>query len=700
MLHQPTGVSACLASLAICGACPGLAAPAARPAPPETLHVVVDPQGRPAEAAAVLPSLEEAVAWLGDHREEAVGFEIELAPGLHEVRRIVRLDQDLPPVRLSAQGSGVRLVGGPVIADPAWGEVTDPDFAARLPPEARAHVRALRLAPDTLAGWAGGLSGPVHRGMGHGVEAVRTELFIGGRALTPARWPNEGFARVAGVTDPGSTPRNARDDIPEAERVQEAPRGGTFVVGDRDRAARWEGALAAGADLWVEGYWWWDWADEQIPVAAIDGAAGAVTLALPHTYGLRDTARFYITNLPEELDAPGEYWIDPGAGVVYAWLPEGAEHAEVALSLLDGPMLTLVGAREVTIDGIAFEFGRGGGVAASGVEGILIRGCEFRNLGTQAVRLNGTNSAIRRCLFEDVGGGGVALSGGDRATLTHADNAIEDCVFRRCGRVLRTYNPAIGLSGVGQRVAHNEIADLPHIAIMFGGNEHVIEANNIHHVVQETGDAGAIYCGRDWTIHGTVIRANVFHDIAGSDARYQNAVYLDDMASGITVEGNLFIRCNWGMLVGGGRDITIRDNAFVSCARAMHFDARGVGWMAKYIADPATSTLHQNLAAVPIDQEPWKSRYPTLGAYLTDRFGRPVGGLVEGNVLIDTALGNIDDPECVRVEGNVTLAPDGLRTTADALIAGIGDGETVFDAGDGLPGFPPIAVGSAGPSPR
>ncbi len=68
----------------------------------------------------------------------------------------------------------------------------------------------------------------------------------------------------------------------------------------------------------------------------------------------------------------------------------------------------------------------------------------------------------------------------------------------------------------------------------------------------ETGDCGAIYCGRDWTLHGTVIRGNLIHDIKGTDARYQNAVYLDDMASGITVEGNIFLRCNWGMLVGGG----------------------------------------------------------------------------------------------------------------------------------------------------
>jgi hypothetical protein len=59
---------------------------------------------------------------------------------------------------------------------------------------------------------------------------------------------------------------------------------------------------------------------------------------------------------------------------------------------------------------------------------------------------------------------------------------------------------------------------------------------------------------------------------------------------------------------------------------------------------------------MPIDREPWKSRYPSLGSYLTDRFGRPVGGVVRGNRLVSTPLGRIDDRECVAVLDNVEVA--------------------------------------------
>jgi len=85
------------------------------------------------------------------------------------------------------------------------------------------------------------------------------------------------------------------------------------------------------------------------------------------------------------------------------------------------------------------------------------------------------------------------------------------------------------------------------------------------------------------------------------------------------------------------------------------YDARGVGWMAPHIADPATSTVHRRLAEMPVDREPWRSRYPSLQSYLTDRFGRPFGGVVEGNALLATPLGKVDDRECVRETGTVEL---------------------------------------------
>ena len=593
---------------------------------------------------------------------------IDLPPGVTALTRPLELPSDAQEVLVRGHGRAT-LAGGFTVEHPDW-RAPDAALSARLAPESREAVRVLALPREELARWPGGLVGPVHMGHTVAMPAAPTEVFVGGRALVPARWPNDGWATIERVEDPGSVPRNAEPDIPAATRTNEPARGGRFVPADRSRLARW----ASADDAWMHGYWNWDWSDERLPVRSIDVAAGTVSLGMPHRYGLAQRGRFFVTNVLAELDSPGECWIDRAGGRVVAWLRPGEESSPVGVSMLAAPLVRIPagpGAPRVTLEGIAFECTRGPAIAGDGVVGAAVRRCAFRAIGTRGVSIDGTRCVVEGCAFDGIGATGVHLAGGDRATLEPASNRVEDCTFVRCGRLQRTYAPAIEVSGVGHAIVRNEIHDLPHIAVIYAGNDHRIEANHVHHVVQETGDAGAICIGRDWTAHGNVLRANLVHDVAGTDDRYQNAFYVDDMASGITLEGNLVVRCNWGMLIGGGRDNAIRDNAFVACGKAIMYDARGVGWMAPHIADPSTSTLHRRLAEAPIDREPWKSRFPTLASYLTDRFGRPVGGTVTGTALLATAFGRIDDRECVAETGTFELrlpAGESIDAECDRMI--------------------------------
>ncbi len=648
--------------------------PAPAPSTPREVvqrHVVrVEPRGPAAAAnrdtngrgdAAVVSTLAEAIAQVERARADGSKehWTVSLAAGTYEMRRGVVIGAGLGPLSIEADAPhanthGATLVGAIVIPEAAWqapDTALSTELLERIPAEARGGVRVATLDAATLEGWAGGLAGPVHSGHAVEVTAGRSELFLGDQALELARWPNDGFAKIGAIIDRGSAPRESESDMPASERRIEPPRAGAFRPAERERVARWTGS----EDAWAHGYWNWDWSDELLPIASIDENEAVVRLGMPHRYGLAARGHFRVTNVLGELDEPGEYWVDRAGGRIVAWIPDETRGETLALSLLAEPFFRLDGASDVRIAGIMFERTRGGAIAAEGVARVTIERCAFRNLGTFAVDAQGAEIRVTHCRFEDVGGRGVRLRGGDRATLSPSGSVIEDCVFLGCGRVLRSYNPAIDLEGVGHCVRYNEIAQHPHIAIFMRGNDHVIQANDIHDVVLETGDAGAVYCGRDWTSHGNVIRGNVFSAIRGSDARFQNAVYLDDMASGFLVEENLFVACNWGILAGGGRDNTIRANIFACCGRAVSYDARGIGWMAPHIADPSSSTLHRNLAAMPIASEPWRTRFPTLDTYLTDRFGRPVGSSIEKSVLIDTPFGRVDDPECVRVEGTITL---------------------------------------------
>ncbi|MCD6359801.1 MAG: right-handed parallel beta-helix repeat-containing protein, partial [Armatimonadetes bacterium] len=198
------------------------------------------------------------------------------------------------------------------------------------------------------------------------------------------------------------------------------------------------------------------------------------------------------------------------------------------------------------------------------------------------------------------------------------------------GRWSRMYKSAVNVRGVGNRVSHNLLHDAPHTAIFFAGNEHIIELNEIHSVCYESNDAGAIYNGRDFTQRGTIIRHNYMHDVYGYRSRGCVGVYLDDMLSGIRIEGNVFYHTYRAAFIGGGRDCTIANNIFVECPKAIHIDARAMGWASAAIE----GVMKTRLEAMPYKQPPWSERYPELLTLYDDEPAVPKGNVVERNLIV------------------------------------------------------------------
>jgi hypothetical protein len=110
------------------------------------------------------------------------------------------------------------------------------------------------------------------------------------------------------------------------------------------------------------------------------------------------------------------------------------------------------------------------------------------------------------------------------------------------------------------RASHNLIHNHPHCPILFWGNDHLIEYNDIHHIALETGDVGAIYTGRDYSFRGNRIRYNYIHETGGVGMGSMG-VYMDDCVSGTEVYGNVFYKVHWAMFIGGGCD-SITGNDF------------------------------------------------------------------------------------------------------------------------------------------
>lgn len=586
---------------------------------------------------ATLEAAREAVrAWkrgLGD-TVPTRGFTVWLLPGDHRRTNALELtsaDSGWPeaPVRWRALSGGtVRLRGG-VILD-GFAPVADAAVRERFDPAARDHV----LQVDLGAAPAGELGSMVSRGFGRPTAPAHAELFFGGRPMTLARWPNEGaFETIAGFPSDGARGDDHGGQIGDLT-------AGFHYAGDRPR--RWKDP----GDLWVHGYWAWDWANSYERVEVLDVERRHLRTAPPHgLYGFRKGQRFHFLNVLEELDQPGEWYLDRRAGRLYFWPPRPVEGGEALLSLLGEPLVRFRDASHVVVQGLILEGTRATGVEVRGGEGIRIEDCWLHNLGNHGVVLDGgRDHAVTGCDVIDTGDGGVVATGGDRATLSAGGHLVENGHFQRQGRWSKCYVPAIHLQGVGLRARHNLIEDHPHCGILLGGNDHRIEYNEIRRVALETGDVGAIYAGRDYTFRGNRVLHNFIHHTGGVGMGSMG-VYMDDCVSGTEIRGNIFYRVQRAAFLGGGRDHEVVNNVFVECNHAVELDGRGLD------ASPVwrgmvDSTMRGRLGDVPLDL--YRRRYPAL-AGLDASYGPPGGPSISGPAFRGVP------PENNRVERNVCV---------------------------------------------
>ena len=205
--------------------------------------------------------------------------------------------------------------------------------------------------------------------------------------------------------------------------------GGFLYSGDRLR--HWLDIT----NVWVHGYWAWDWANSYERMESIDLDQRLIKTAPPRGhYGFRKGQRIYFLNVLEELDRPGEWFLDRKTGILYFWPPsqdqgdrkrqstgalQDASAPEIVLSLLAEPLLKLTGVSNVTFRGLILEATRSSAVQIDGGASNRIAGCVIRNIGNYGVNIaGGTGHGVIGCDIFDTGDGGVTLTGGDRQTLT------------------------------------------------------------------------------------------------------------------------------------------------------------------------------------------------------------------------------------------------------------------------------------------
>ena len=539
------------------------------------------------------------------------GVVVELAPGVYELDAPIELTADdggteASPITYRSRKAGeARLLGGKLVG--GWSPVTDEAVLDRLEQSARGKVYQADLKAHGIEEYGGPDGGGL-------------ELFFNNEPMTLARWPNEGFVKIVDVLEVE----------PVDVRGTKGDKGGKLVY-DGDRPLRW----ADEKDLWLHGYWFWDWSDQRMRVDSIDTEERVISLAEPekHGYGYRKGQWYYALNALSEIDAPGEWYLDRDTGTLYFYPPASLDEAEVLVSVIPS-LVTLDGANWTTVQGFLMEATRGTAVTLANSSDSRVLSCTIRNVGGQGVSVSGgERCSVMGCDIYQTAKGGISLNGGDRATLTPAGHLAENNHIHHFARWYRMYNAAIHIYGVGNRAAHNLMHDAPHTAIFFGGNDHVIELNEIHSVCHESNDAGAIYSGRNWTMRGTAVRNNYMHHVNGFEGRGCVGVYLDDMFCGTEISGNVFYRVTRAAFIGGGRDNQVLNNIFVDCNPSLHIDSRAMGW-AKYHTEGWVKELEEKRIhlGIPLLDPPYITRYPELATVETGDPYAPEGNIVARNV--------------------------------------------------------------------
>lgn len=631
--------------------------------------------------------------------------------GRYELARTVEIgeSQTRSPLLIRPyENDRVTLSGGRQIPVKNLRPVSDPAVIASLQPQVRTHVREIDL--HALGITAADLH-PV--GFGRPSSPAWTELFLNGQPLTLARWPNDSTVLIGEVLEPG-TGEHIPNAVLPVFRYQE------------ERPAAWFG----GRDFWIGGYFAHGYADDMVPVSRIDTTQKTIHVGRQTTYGFMSGApwrQWYAVNLLQELDLPGEYVLDAANGKIYVY-PRAEPVTELHISVLDQPLLAIENCSRVTVENIVFEYGRSMGIYLENTEGVIVRGCTLRNLGGVGIsvgrgsytpdsvarrqhaaatggeqtsrvvgdllgkvyedilfdRRAGRRNGIIDCQIYQVGAGGISLGGGDRRTLTPADNYVENCRIHDFNRIEKSYRPGIWIDGVGNRVSKCDIYNAPSMAILFHGNDHLIELCRITNVCSEVDDQGAIYYGRDPSELGNVIRYCYFHEL--SPRHRVTATYHDDGACGAEVYGNIYHRAgSLPVLIGGGHDNHYRHNIFMESPVAIHLDNRMQHWGANMVAPQGI--IAQRLDTVRHTEPPYSTAYPELARYWLEDPAYPHGNLFEGNLFY--RIGNVlsGRTEWGEFRGNwITRSDPGFVNPDDPLQGFLPNAE-IFQR---IPGFPRI----------
>ncbi len=425
------------------------------------------------------------------------------------------------------------------------------------------------------------------------------QLWVKGERRQRARHPNKGYFTIPSLPDPTATWEH----------------GHTRFQFNTNDLKSWKSASQGEAVAMTR------WVESRLPITNIDEKQKILASNKRSVFQLQPGDPYYVEGIFEVLDQPGEWFLDQISGTLYyqpmpgetlnnfvAVAPKLAECLRIEGHPESGKFVEHVQLRGLTfshnewfyptnfgsaerhisttpdseIFGFAQSaFGVPGIVRAEGARNCSFEECKFSNVGSYGLQLGRgcQSNRVSRCNFYDLAAGGIRI--GETILRTNTleqahENEIADCEIRDGGKMFHSGDGIWIGQSFGNHIAHNLIHDFFYTGISIGwtwgyedslASNNIVEFNHVHHLGKKSNGDGPILSdmGGIYTLGkqpGTIIRNNVWHDIAG--VGYGGwGIYFDEGSSGILAENNVVFRTtHGGFHQHYGKENIVRNNVF------------------------------------------------------------------------------------------------------------------------------------------